>query len=160
MGSTWNFAFLAYQPRHPLLQYAVAGVVRNVLSQARAMRLGLPSRCYSPVSCVLTHGQSACPPLAPLAPLAVPPLGSCASSGRAWRLWAARHSKEEASPLGAQPTASRLLERTASKAAMELPAFDHAGAQGHRARLVRRTGGGGGAAAQLHQQVASAAAQL
>ena len=36
-------------------------------------------------------------------PLAVPQLGSCASSGRAWRLWAARHSQEEASPLDAQP---------------------------------------------------------
>jgi len=29
-------------------------------------------------------------------PLAVPQLGSCASSGRAGRLWAARHSQEEA----------------------------------------------------------------
>ena len=38
------------------------------------------------------HGQSA--------PLAVPQLGSCASSGRAWRLWAAQHSQEEG-PLGA-----------------------------------------------------------
>jgi|SouAtlMetagenome_1021521.scaffolds.fasta_scaffold18446_1 hypothetical protein len=28
-------------------------------------------------------------------PLAVPQLGSCASSRRAWRLWAARHSQEE-----------------------------------------------------------------
>ena len=34
---------------------------------------------------------------------AVPQLGSRASSGRAWRPWAARHSDEEASPLGAQP---------------------------------------------------------
>ena len=33
--------------------------------------------------------------------LAVPQLGSCASSGRAWWLWAARHSQEEAGPLGA-----------------------------------------------------------
>ena len=33
---------------------------------------------------VVQHGQSA--------PLAVPGLGSCASSARAWRLWAARHS--------------------------------------------------------------------
>ena len=59
MGSTWNFAFLAYQPRHPLLQYAAAGVVRKVLSQARAMRLGLPGHCSSPVSCVLQHGHNA-----------------------------------------------------------------------------------------------------
>ena len=41
------------------------------------------------------HGQSA--------PLAASQLGSCASSGRAWRLWAARHSQEEGDPLGAQP---------------------------------------------------------
>jgi hypothetical protein len=34
-------------------------------------------------------------------PLAAPDLGSCASSGRAWWLWAARHSQEEAGPLGA-----------------------------------------------------------
>jgi len=53
VGSTWNFAFLAYAPRHPLLQYAAAGVVRKVLWQARAMHLGLPGRCSSPVSCVL-----------------------------------------------------------------------------------------------------------
>ena len=33
--------------------------------------------------------------------LAEPQLGSCASSGRAWRLRAARHSQEEAGPLGA-----------------------------------------------------------
>ena len=38
------------------------------------------------------HGQSVT--------LAAPRLGSCASSGRAWRLWAARHSDEEAGPLG------------------------------------------------------------
>ena len=39
----------------------------------------------------------------------VPQLGSCASSGRAWRLWAARHSREEAGPLGAR--AGRLQSR-------------------------------------------------
>ena len=33
----------------------------------------------------------------------MPQLGYCASSGRAWPLWAARHSQEEAGPLGAQP---------------------------------------------------------
>ena len=46
--------------------------------------------------------------------LAVPQLGSCASSGRACRLWAARHSQEEAEPLGAQPL-PRVLEVAASK---------------------------------------------
>eukprot|EP00964_Phaeocystis_antarctica_P055312 scaffold32534_cov49-Phaeocystis_antarctica.AAC.1 len=49
----------------------------------------------------LQHGQSAA--------LAAPQLGSCASSGRALRLWAARHSQEEAGPLIAQPP-PRLLE--------------------------------------------------
>ena len=49
-------------------------------------------------------------------PLAVPQLGSCAPSERAWRLWAARHSREEAGPLRAQP-APRVLEPAASKAA-------------------------------------------
>jgi len=35
--------------------------------------------------------------------LAGPQLGSCASSGRTWWLWAIQHSLEEASPLDAQP---------------------------------------------------------
>ena len=52
-------------------------------------------------------------------------IGSCTSSGRAWGLWAARHSQEEADPLGAQPL-PRLLERAASKAA-DSTAFDHPG---------------------------------
>ena len=70
---------------------------------------------------------------------AVPPLGSSASPGRAWRLQAARHSQTEADPLGAQPL-PRVLELAASKAA-HFPAFDHAGARSipwscmpHRAR--------------------------
>ena len=56
-------------------------------------------------------------------PLAVPQLGSCASSERTWRLWAARHSQEVSGPLGAQPR-PRVLELAASKAA-EVTAFDH-----------------------------------
>ena len=46
----------------------------------------------------------------------MPQLGSCASSGRAWRLWAARHSQGETGPLGAQPL-PRVLDLAASKAA-------------------------------------------
>ena len=38
--------------------------------------------------------------------LAVPQLGSCTSSGCAWRLWAALLSQEEAEPLDSQPPAS------------------------------------------------------
>ena len=53
--------------------------------------------------------------------MAAPQLGSCASPGRAWRLWAARHSQEEAGPLGAQP-----LQLAAFKAA-DAPAVDHSG---------------------------------
>ena len=60
------------------------------------------------------------------APLAVPQLGSCASSGRTWRLWAARHAQEEVGPLGAQPL-PRLLEPAAFDAA-DFIAFDHPGA--------------------------------
>ena len=58
-------------------------------------------------------------------PLAVPQLGSCASSGRAWWLWAARHSQEEAGPLGAPPL-PRVLELAASNAA-DSAAFHHPG---------------------------------
>ena len=65
---------------------------------------------------------SKCPPWHTLA---VPQLGSCASSGRAWRLWAARHSQEEAGPLGTQPL-PRVLELAASKAA-DFTAFDPSG---------------------------------
>ena len=85
----------------------------------------VPSFC--PVACAACvcaarvgahqHGQSA--------PLAGPQLGSCASAGRAWRLWAARYSQEEVGPLGAQPL-PRVLELAASKAA-DSTAFDHLG---------------------------------
>ena len=40
------------------------------------------------------------------APLAAPQLGSCASPGRAWRLWAARHSQGRGRPTGRPATAS------------------------------------------------------
>ena len=68
------------------------------------------------------HGQSAV--------CAVPQLGSCASSGHAWRLsW---RIFGEAGPLGAQPL-PRVLEPAASKAA-DFPAFDHSGGAGGRGR--------------------------
>ena len=59
--------------------------------------------------------------------MAAPQLGSRASSERAWRLRAARHSQEEAGPLGAQPL-PRLLEPAASQAAHST-AFDPAGTE-------------------------------
>ena len=48
-------------------------------------------------------------------PLAAPQLGSCTSSARAWRRWAARHSQSEAQPLGAPPPPPWGLKRAASK---------------------------------------------
>ena len=78
---------------------------------------------------------------------AVPQLGSCASSGRAWRLRAARYSQEEAGPLGAQPL-PRVLERSASKAA-HLTAFEHPG-------IFWRTEQGGGADAEQEAIVSRA----
>ena len=69
------------------------------------------------VEAAAPHGQSP--------HLAVPQLGSCASSGRAWRLRAARHSQEEAGPLrtGRPQSLPRVLELAASKAA-NFTAFD------------------------------------
>eukprot|EP00964_Phaeocystis_antarctica_P049545 scaffold28735_cov63-Phaeocystis_antarctica.AAC.2 len=76
----------------------------------------------------------------PSGPLAAPQLGSRASSGRAWRLWAARHSREAAGPLGAQPL-PRVLERAASKAA-DLTAFDPSGGEPTQDRQPRRPSAG------------------
>eukprot|EP00964_Phaeocystis_antarctica_P057097 scaffold33741_cov63-Phaeocystis_antarctica.AAC.8 len=74
------------------------------------------------------------------APLAGPQLGSCASSGRTWRLWAAWCSQEEAGPLSAPPV-PRVLELAASNAA-DSTAFDHSGGGEERPRLrpVHRRG--------------------
>ena len=55
-------------------------------------------------------------------PLAAPQLAACASSARAWRLRAARHSQSEAQPLGAPPP-PRVAELAASKVA-DFTAFD------------------------------------
>ena len=52
-----------------------------------------------------------------------PSTGSCASSGRAWQLWLARHSQEEAVPLDAPPL-PRVLEPAASIVA-QFSAADH-----------------------------------
>ena len=60
-------------------------------------------------SAVHQQGQSA-------TTLVAPQLGSCASSGRLWRLRAARHSQKEAGPLGTQPL-PRVLELAAPKVA-------------------------------------------
>ena len=58
-----------------------------------------------------TRRRSPCcaPAALKVPPLAAPQLGPCASSGRAWWLWAARHSQEAVGLLGAQPL-PRVLE--------------------------------------------------
>ena len=96
-------AAAAAAERQPLLIHAVA--------RAKGGRPYMEDRH------VWQHGQSD--------PLAVPQLGPCASSGRAWRLWAAQHSQEEASLLGAQPL-PRVLEPSASEDA-DSATFDHSG---------------------------------
>ena len=55
----------------------------------------------------------------------MPQLGSCASPGRAWRLWAARRSQEEADPLSAQPLP--LVSEVAADSTADSTAFDHPG---------------------------------
>ena len=67
---------------------------------------------------------------------------SCASSGRACRLWAAQHSQEEAGPLGALPL-PWVLERAASQTA-DVTAFDHSGARPSGAQEQLRVLGRGG----------------
>ena len=106
---------------------AVAGVA--LVKTAKTL---LVATWTEPVAAASQHGQSA--------PLAAPQPCSRASSGRAWRLWAARHSQEEASPLGAQ-LLPRVLELAASKAA-DFTSFARAGI-GHptRAQDRRRFGG-------------------
>jgi hypothetical protein len=56
------------------------------------------------------------------APLAAPQLGSCSSSGRAWRRCAARPSQGEAG-LRSAPPLPRLLESDTSKASNSTAAF-------------------------------------
>ena len=66
--------------------------------------------------CSQGDGREGARSMVQVTPLAVPQPGSCASSRRAWRLRAARHSQSEAQPLGAQPP-PRGLKRAASKVA-------------------------------------------
>ena len=71
-------------------------------------------------------------------PLAGPQLAPCASSGRAWWLWAARYSLSETQPLGAQPP-PRGLKRTAAKVT-DFTAFDYVGKIIFESPLVSKTG--------------------
>ena len=70
-----------------------------------------------------------------ITPLLAPELGSCASSGRAWRLWAARHSQGEAQPMGPQPL-PQVIELAASSVADSLAfltMYNHVGSGSRRA---------------------------
>ena len=81
--------------------------------------VGAHRRAAPPPLLARQHGQSAV--------WAVPQLGSCASSGHAWRLWAARNSWKEAGSLGAQ-SLPWVHELIACRAA-DFSAFDHLGAE-------------------------------
>ena len=115
---------------NPYLQKRLRAAARAVVEERRARRgPPLSVRVYAGTLCeyadeesllefdaiVCERGQSA-------PSLAAPQLGSCASSARAWRLRAAQHFREEASPLSVRPL-PRLLELAASNAADVAPAF-------------------------------------
>ena len=96
------------------------------------------------------------PPLAPVAPLAVPEVAPCASSGRAWRLWAACTPKGGGGrrPTGRPATASG-AQAGRLRSGQFPPAFDHPGAAGVLAD-VRLYGGALCAAAVRELFVSSA----
>ena len=57
----------------------------------------------------------------PKCPSAGPQLGACTSSGRAWRLWAARHSQGRGQPPGAQPPLRNRLQTADCQSRCESP---------------------------------------
>ena len=89
LGGDWNL-----KPSDPLYRLLTSGRMDPALTLAQR------------------HPMVKVPPLARSG--VAPQLGSCTSSGRAWRPWAARHSQSEAQPLGA-PSAPRGPKRAASK---------------------------------------------
>ena len=63
-------------------------------------------------------------------PLAVPQLGSCCSSGRAWRLREARHAQKQTDPLGDRPTgrpATAFGARASRLRSRRFRCLDHSG---------------------------------
>ena len=73
----------------------------------------------SPSQLVPQHGQSAAS--------AVPQLAPCASSARAWRLRAARHSQSEAQATGRAATAPGAQASRLQRTFVDVTAFDHVG---------------------------------
>ena len=100
-----------------LRQIAVGGAAPQaiVLEAGGAAAVIAAMTKHADAAAVVQHGQSA-----------VAQLGSCASSGRAWRLWAVRHSQGEADPLGAQPLGAQPPCARASRlqSLAEFTAFD------------------------------------
>ena len=100
----------------------------------RALRIfGSTALCLAWVAAgrasAFQHAQSALPwqyALAVCLGRAPAPLLRLLRARLARRLWAARHSQEEAGPRGTQPL-PRVLARAASKPAADVTAFDHAG---------------------------------
>ena len=127
LGTNLAMHIVAAAPRYlsrAEVDEAVLDRERSVLSE-QAAASGKPAATIAKMD--EQHGQSD--------PLAVPELGCSASSGRAWRLWAAQHSNAEASPLGAQPL-PRVLELAAAKAAYFI-AFDHPVGRGTAGQVLQ-----------------------
>ena len=92
-------------------------------NKARLDKLEAAFQTFMLLQSMLQSSRLKVPP-----PLAAPQLGSCASSGRAWRLWAARPSQERARPTGRPATASAgaRASRLQSRPFHTTP-FEHAG---------------------------------
>ena len=110
--------YLWLQPLFPMVTGAVVSAFGVLYHRYRHLRLRNANLCASRDRAthdlqLLAHQVRS---MVKVAPLAVPQLGSCTSSGRAWRLCAARHSQGEARPVGSQPR-PQLLERAAFEVA-------------------------------------------
>ena len=81
----------------------------------------------------------------------MPQLGPCASSGRAWRLRAARCSQGEAQPLGSPPLPQG-LKRAASKV-VDSAAFDRADGAAERVAVTEAKKRREAATKQMEEQV-------
>ena len=71
-------------------------------------------------------------------PLAVPQLGSCGSSGRAWWLWAARHSQSRGRALGRPVTRLGCSSKLPPKSPISLPSTIQASIASRRTSSSRR----------------------
>ena len=86
----------ALREQHAFLAQGAAHAEPNVRA-ASLSQLQRLCGCAEDVALLREHASS----MVNVPALAVLQLAPCASSARAWRLWAARHSQSEAQPLGA-----------------------------------------------------------